>query len=157
MTHGSQGFDFLGFHFRYLPSWRNRQRWVARCWPSQRAMKSIRAKVKEVTAPRARLQLPVEDIVSTATSDGVPTAILPSESARTGRLVGHNISGCEPREAGDRDAEPLTSAWRDVALTVLNGARTAADVDDHPVRLADLEEVGHDHWDRGRGLGCRPA
>ena len=60
---GSQGFDFLGFHFRYLPSWRNRRRWVARCWPSQRAMKSIRARVKEVTAPRARLHLPVEDIV----------------------------------------------------------------------------------------------
>ena len=60
---GSQGFDFLGFHFRYLPSWRNRRRRVARCWPSQRAMKSIRARVKEVTAPRARLHLPVEDIV----------------------------------------------------------------------------------------------
>ena len=101
-----------------------------------------------VTAPAA---------YSTATSNGVPTAILPSESARTGRLVGHNISGCEPREAGGRDAEPLRSARRDVALTVLNGARTTADIDDHPVRLADLEEVGHDHWDRGRGLGCRPA
>lgn len=63
VTEASQGFDFLGFHFRYLPSWRNRQRWVARCWPSQRAMESIRARVKEVTAPRARLHLPVEDIL----------------------------------------------------------------------------------------------
>jgi len=60
---GTRGFDFLGFHFRYQPSWRNRNRWVARSWPSRQAIKSMRAKVKEVTASRAKLHWPVEDIV----------------------------------------------------------------------------------------------
>jgi group II intron reverse transcriptase/maturase len=63
LADGQQGFDFLGFHFRWLRSWRNRARWVARLWPSQRSLKAIRAKVKEVTAPRAKLHRPVEDIV----------------------------------------------------------------------------------------------
>ncbi len=63
LADGSQGFDFLGFHFRRLPSWRRRGHWTARNWPSRQAMTSIRARIKEVTAPRAKLHLQVEDIV----------------------------------------------------------------------------------------------
>lgn len=60
---GTQGFDFLGFHLRRLPGWRNRTRWAATRWPSQRAMKAIRTKIKQATAPRAKLFWPVEDLV----------------------------------------------------------------------------------------------
>jgi RNA-directed DNA polymerase len=60
---GEQGIDFLGFHFVWRRSERNRQRWVARRWPSQRAMKAVRAKLKEVTSPRAKLRLSLQDII----------------------------------------------------------------------------------------------
>jgi group II intron reverse transcriptase/maturase len=60
---GEQGIDFLGFHFSWRRSERNPGRWVARRWPSPRAMRAIRARVKEVTAPRAKLQLKLEDII----------------------------------------------------------------------------------------------
>lgn len=63
LADGTQGFDFLGFHFRRLPGWRNRRRWSAWNWPSRRAMKSIRVRIREKTAPRNRLHMSVEDIV----------------------------------------------------------------------------------------------
>lgn len=63
LTDGRQGFDFLGFHFRRTPMVRNRRRLATKTWPSQRSMRSIRAAIKAVSAPRAKLHLPVEDIV----------------------------------------------------------------------------------------------
>ena len=50
---GSDGFDFLGFHHRVKESWRRPGRWYLHEWPSSRAMKAIRQKVKELLAPRA--------------------------------------------------------------------------------------------------------
>ncbi len=64
LTDGSEGFDFLGFHFRRTPMVRRPGRRATKTWPSQRARASIRAKVKAVTAPRSRLHLPVEEIVT---------------------------------------------------------------------------------------------
>lgn len=64
LSDGSAGFDFLGFHFRRTPMVRRPARWATKTWPSQRAKASIRAKVKAVTAPRSRLHLPVEEIVT---------------------------------------------------------------------------------------------
>lgn len=63
LAQGEQGIDFLGFHFCWCRSERNRSRWVSRRWPSQRAMKAVRAKVKAVTGPRSKLRLSLEDII----------------------------------------------------------------------------------------------
>lgn len=60
---GSQGVDFLGFHFRRTPMVRKPERKATKTWPSRRAKKAIRAKIKAVTAPRSKLGLPVEEIV----------------------------------------------------------------------------------------------
>ncbi len=60
---GTDGVDFLGFHLRLVRSPRYK-RWYCQRWPSGRAMASIRAKVKEITAPRARLKLPIGVLVA---------------------------------------------------------------------------------------------
>lgn len=61
---GGEGFDFLGFHHRWVrastPRFRH-VRFLAR-WPSDKAMQRIRDRIRELTA-RRRLLLPVEWIV----------------------------------------------------------------------------------------------
>jgi len=57
------GFDFLGFHHRLVKSWKY-GKWYCQRWPSGRAMASIRAKIKAITAPRSRLTWPIEDLVA---------------------------------------------------------------------------------------------
>jgi group II intron reverse transcriptase/maturase len=52
LRHGAEGFDFLGFHHHKVATWRDRNRFVLQRWPSQKAMASIRAKVKERTHRR---------------------------------------------------------------------------------------------------------
>jgi RNA-directed DNA polymerase len=46
---GAEGFDFLGFHHHMVESWKRRGRFYLQMWPSERAMASIRAKVRERT------------------------------------------------------------------------------------------------------------
>ena len=46
---GTDGFDFLGFHHHLVESWKWRGRWYLHRWPSDRAMASIRSKVRELT------------------------------------------------------------------------------------------------------------
>lgn len=58
------GFDFLGFHHRYVRGRTRRSRhitFLAR-WPSRQAMQHARDRIRELTA-RERLLLPVEDVV----------------------------------------------------------------------------------------------
>jgi group II intron reverse transcriptase/maturase len=55
LSGGTDGFDFLGFHNRLVKSWKT-GRYSCQCWPSHRAMVGLRAKVKEITAPRWRLK-----------------------------------------------------------------------------------------------------
>jgi RNA-directed DNA polymerase len=52
LTRGKEGFDFLGFHLRKVESWRWRGHYYLQRWPSNRAMASIRAKIREVTDRR---------------------------------------------------------------------------------------------------------
>jgi group II intron reverse transcriptase/maturase len=52
LTKGKQGFDFLGFHLRKVESWKWRGKWYLQRWPSTRAMKSVRAKIRELTDRR---------------------------------------------------------------------------------------------------------
>ncbi len=49
LRQGAEGFDFLGFHHRMVESWKRRGRFYLNKWPSERAMASIRAKVRERT------------------------------------------------------------------------------------------------------------
>jgi RNA-directed DNA polymerase len=59
---GDDGFDFLGFHHRMVKSWRT-GRYYCQRWPSRRAMAAIRAKVRAISAPRARLKWPMQRVV----------------------------------------------------------------------------------------------
>ena len=52
LTRGHEGVDFLGFHLRKVESWRWRGHWYLQRWPSNRAMASIRAKIREATDRR---------------------------------------------------------------------------------------------------------
>jgi group II intron reverse transcriptase/maturase len=62
LARGAEGFDFLGFHHRMRESWKWRGRWYLQKWPSQRAMASIRGKIRDRTA-RRYARLPLEDTV----------------------------------------------------------------------------------------------
>lgn len=61
-----EGFDFLGHHFRRLPVVRKggRVARILRCFPSQKAMKKMRAKVKACTASRALLKQKPSEIIA---------------------------------------------------------------------------------------------
>jgi RNA-directed DNA polymerase len=64
LAEGGEGFDFLGFHHRYVRGRTRRSRnitFLAR-WPSRKAMQHARDRIREITA-RERLLLPVEEIV----------------------------------------------------------------------------------------------
>jgi RNA-directed DNA polymerase len=64
LREGGEGFDFLGFHHRYVRGNTPRSRHLTFLvrWPSRQAMQHARHRVREITA-RERLLLPVEDIV----------------------------------------------------------------------------------------------
>lgn len=69
LREGGEGFDFLGFHHRYVRGRTRRSRhltFLAR-WPSRRAMQHARDRIRELTA-RERLLLPVEDVVQDVNS-----------------------------------------------------------------------------------------
>jgi group II intron reverse transcriptase/maturase len=69
LSWGKQGFDFLGCHLRKKlsgPIWereRKRYYFLQRC-PSQRSMKRVRARIRELT-PRGRCHQDVRDIIKT--------------------------------------------------------------------------------------------
>lgn len=51
-----EGFDFLGMHHRKIPKqFKGIDRYILRSYPSKKAMKKMKEKVKEVTEPRNRL------------------------------------------------------------------------------------------------------
>jgi len=52
LARGGEGFDFLGFHHRMRKSVKWKGRWYLHQWPSQRALKSIRSKIRERTDRR---------------------------------------------------------------------------------------------------------
>ncbi len=52
LTDGREGFDFLGFHHHKRVSWRWPGRWYLLCWPSEKAMQTIRRRIKEMVTPR---------------------------------------------------------------------------------------------------------
>jgi RNA-directed DNA polymerase len=64
LREGGEGFDFLGFHHRYVRGNTPRSRHLTFLvrWPSRQAMQHARRRITEITA-RERLLLPVEEIV----------------------------------------------------------------------------------------------
>lgn len=65
LAQGRDGFDFLGYHHHMVESWRWRGRWFLQRWPSDRAMASVRSKVRQLTDHRStnrELKYVVEDI-----------------------------------------------------------------------------------------------
>ena len=59
---GAEGFDFLGYHFRYRPTKRNRHRYYAATWPSRGSMAAARDRIRQLT-PVARVGLPAITVV----------------------------------------------------------------------------------------------
>lgn len=58
------GFDFLGMHHRKIPKQiKGAKRYILRSYPSKKAMKKMREKVKEVTEPRNRLFWTMDQMV----------------------------------------------------------------------------------------------
>lgn len=62
LTGGEEGFDFLGFHHRKVESWKQRGRYYLQKWPSDRAMATIRGKIRDATG-RNRVGRPVSAVV----------------------------------------------------------------------------------------------
>ncbi len=58
--------DFLGFHHRMGESWKYKGRWYLQKWPSQRAMASIRAKIRERTT-RSRAHVSLDYVIADLT------------------------------------------------------------------------------------------
>ncbi|TCM87929.1 group II intron reverse transcriptase/maturase [Paenibacillus sp. BK033] len=59
-----EGFDFLGFDYRKMPHLHKKgAMYRLRCFPSKKAMKKMRTRVKEETASRGRLQWPLKFMV----------------------------------------------------------------------------------------------
>ncbi len=52
LAEGTAGFDFLGYHYRWVPRRTDRTRRFAACWPSQRAMRAARQRIRELTLPQ---------------------------------------------------------------------------------------------------------
>ena len=52
LARGGEGFDFLGFHHHKVESWRRRGRFFLQRWPSQRAMRVLRGKIRVATDRR---------------------------------------------------------------------------------------------------------
>ena len=68
LTHGREGFDFLGCHLHKRISgrlWQQKRlrRYYLQRWPSHRAMKRVRARVRELT-PRRRCHRDVRSVIA---------------------------------------------------------------------------------------------
>ena len=59
---GSEGYDFLGFHHRMVPSRRNPKFRYPACWPSTTAMRRARSRIRELTG-RNRRHVPTHLLV----------------------------------------------------------------------------------------------
>jgi hypothetical protein len=49
LTHGEEGFDFLGFYYRKVESWKQQGCYYLQKWPSDRNMTMIRSKIRDAT------------------------------------------------------------------------------------------------------------
>jgi RNA-directed DNA polymerase len=59
---GDEGYEFLGFHHRMVPTRRNPQRRYPACWPSDKKMAQARSRIREMTG-RNRRHVPTHLLV----------------------------------------------------------------------------------------------
>ncbi|HSH22939.1 MAG TPA: group II intron reverse transcriptase/maturase [Acidimicrobiales bacterium] len=52
LTEGAEGFDFLGFHLHKVRHWKWKHRWYLQRWPSDRAMRTVRSRIRAATHRR---------------------------------------------------------------------------------------------------------
>jgi len=57
LHNSGEGFDFLGYHFRVVPTKHNPRRRFAACWPSRSAVTAARDRIRELT-PMSRIGRP---------------------------------------------------------------------------------------------------
>ncbi|WP_371132058.1 group II intron maturase-specific domain-containing protein [Streptomyces sp. cf386] len=108
LTRGEQGFDFLGFHHRKVESWKWRGRFYLRRWPSTRAMRVLRDKVRAATA-RSKTERPV----SAAVADLNPVlrgwaAYFRNGNSESTRSPATSTNGWPSSPAGNTDSEAGT-------------------------------------------------
>jgi group II intron reverse transcriptase/maturase len=141
---GADGFDFLGFHHRLVRSWKWK-RWYCQRWPSGRAMASIRAAVKAITAPRSRLTWPIGDLVDELTPvlRGWGNYFGRGNSARKFSQIDRYVSerlalfdSKKRQKSGRRWGEVHTHAW----ITRLGVHRLSG-----TVRYAVTRQRAHEH------------
>src|SRR5262249_9120670 len=60
---GEEGYDFLGFHHRMVPSRRNPRRRYPACWPSDKKMVQACSRIRELTG-RDRRHVPTHKVVA---------------------------------------------------------------------------------------------
>lgn len=65
LFNGKEGFDFLGMTHRRVPYWGRNGKMIyyLRSYPSKKAMRKMRARVREVLAPRSRLGWSLNDLI----------------------------------------------------------------------------------------------
>jgi group II intron reverse transcriptase/maturase len=63
LARGRQGFVFLGFHHQKAESWKWRGRFYLQRWPSARAMRALREKIRAATS-RSKTERPVSAVVA---------------------------------------------------------------------------------------------
>jgi RNA-directed DNA polymerase len=76
LTHGEEGFDFLGFHHRKVESWKQQGCYSLQKWPSDRNMAMIRSKIRDATG-RHRVGKSVDAVVEELNPDWPPLGSLP--------------------------------------------------------------------------------
>src|SRR5436309_3458505 len=97
LTRGGAGFDFLGFHHRKVESWRWRGRFYLQRWPSARAMRVQRDKVR-AAASRSKAERPVAAVVA----DLNPVLRAGARTSATGT----------PGGSSTRSTATSTNGWR---------------------------------------------
>ena len=64
MVNGEEGFDFLGFHFHKVESYRYPGKLYCLSWPSKTAMKKVFGRIKDLTSNPCLFRLPLDEIVA---------------------------------------------------------------------------------------------
>ncbi|MEW5980678.1 MAG: group II intron reverse transcriptase/maturase [Acidobacteriota bacterium] len=131
LRRGQEGFDFLGFHFHKQASQRRKGYHFLQRWPSPKAMKAIRQKVKALTQPRYLLSWPVQDVVQAlnSTLQGWAAYFRKGNSAQKFSQIDNHVVGRlrlflsakHQRRGRQRKRWSLTYLYQDLGLYRLAG------------------------------------
>ena len=112
LRQGREGLDFLGCHFRARMSGRvwekyGKVRYYLHRWPSQRAMKRLRQKVRARTG-RNRVGADIREVIADLNPllRGSPGQLLPHRERRGQVPPGRRLRGVPPPPLDDQEARP---------------------------------------------------